>query len=253
MNNQQNKFLTTQNTVLWLLLLINLILVLCAFYLLFRDEKTDSDTVDQSRQRAADDVKLANSTLKATRPQPVHKQPTGSDFQSNTELATRNDQSSLAAGNLKSIPEHKTSGLDHSASSQASAVLKPDQNLIVQQNTTPTTQSNSSQTTVTKTETHPNPSTIVTVQATQTDKTVTQQITQVNNISAPDIGQTGKSDHLSMTVTKGDNLWDIAKDVYGTGFDYPLIFKANPDLNNPDIIEIGTVLQIPLKSDHPPH
>lgn len=49
-------------------------------------------------------------------------------------------------------------------------------------------------------------------------------------------------------VRRGENLWNIArrKNVYRSGWLYPLIYKANKSkLQDPDKIEVGTVLRIP--------
>lgn len=54
------------------------------------------------------------------------------------------------------------------------------------------------------------------------------------------------------TVKKGDCLWNIAakKNVYGDGFQWPLIYKENRDqINNPDVIEINQQLSIKTKPD----
>ena len=46
------------------------------------------------------------------------------------------------------------------------------------------------------------------------------------------------------TVKRGDSLWNIALSVYGTGFRWTEIAKAN-SLTNPDIIHTGNVLVLP--------
>ena len=46
------------------------------------------------------------------------------------------------------------------------------------------------------------------------------------------------------TVQKGDHLWGIAVEVYGDGYKWIDIAKAN-DLTNPDIIHTGNVLILP--------
>ncbi len=50
----------------------------------------------------------------------------------------------------------------------------------------------------------------------------------------------------TVQVVKGDSLWDLAERAYGDGYQYPRIFKANPNLTDPDKIEIGTFLRVPL-------
>ena len=49
------------------------------------------------------------------------------------------------------------------------------------------------------------------------------------------------------TVEKGESLSKIAKEYYGDMMKYKAIFEANRDqLNNPDQIEVGQVLTIPV-------
>lgn len=47
-------------------------------------------------------------------------------------------------------------------------------------------------------------------------------------------------------VNSGDTLWRIAIRAYGSGFEYPRIFKANPHLKSPDQITTGELLRVPL-------
>jgi nucleoid-associated protein YgaU len=46
-----------------------------------------------------------------------------------------------------------------------------------------------------------------------------------------------------------DCFWDIAEFVYGDPFRWPIIYEANRDKleypDNPDLLEAGTVLEIP--------
>jgi nucleoid-associated protein YgaU len=49
------------------------------------------------------------------------------------------------------------------------------------------------------------------------------------------------------TVVSGDTLGKIAKHFYGNAGDYMKIFNANTDkLKNPDMIQVGQVLTIPI-------
>ena len=49
------------------------------------------------------------------------------------------------------------------------------------------------------------------------------------------------------TVVSGDTLGKIAKHFYGNAGDYMKIFNANTDkLKNPDAIDVGQVLKIPV-------
>ena len=52
------------------------------------------------------------------------------------------------------------------------------------------------------------------------------------------------SDATSYTVQHGDNLWNIAVQMYNDGYQWSKIAQAN-DLTNPDIIHAGNTLTIP--------
>jgi len=47
-------------------------------------------------------------------------------------------------------------------------------------------------------------------------------------------------------VVAGDTLWKIAQRAYGDGNLYQKIYKANPHIRNPDMIEVGEMLRVPL-------
>lgn len=47
------------------------------------------------------------------------------------------------------------------------------------------------------------------------------------------------------TVQRGDTLWGIAKKYYGNGALYPKIVAANPEIKNPNVIQVGQVFSIP--------
>lgn len=48
-------------------------------------------------------------------------------------------------------------------------------------------------------------------------------------------------------VQKGDSLWKIAANFYGSGNDYPKIFEANKEvIKDPDLIFPGQKLRIPM-------
>jgi len=55
-----------------------------------------------------------------------------------------------------------------------------------------------------------------------------------------------KNEMRTIKVKRGDTLWVIARRAYGSGFQYPRIYKANPHLTSPDKIEVGDVLRVPL-------
>lgn len=50
----------------------------------------------------------------------------------------------------------------------------------------------------------------------------------------------------TVVVQRGDNLWHIARDSYGDGFAYTIIFDANRDrIDDPDLIYPGQVFHLP--------
>lgn len=60
---------------------------------------------------------------------------------------------------------------------------------------------------------------------------------------------TGKGVDSSVRIVKGDNLWTIARQVYGSGFDYITIYQANKNqIKNPDLIYPEQVFTLPKKA-----
>ena len=58
--------------------------------------------------------------------------------------------------------------------------------------------------------------------------------------------QPGTSDGRRLVVVRGDNLWNIARAHYGTGFQHTLIYGANKDqIRDPDLIYPGQVFKLP--------
>ena len=52
----------------------------------------------------------------------------------------------------------------------------------------------------------------------------------------------------SVKIVKGDNLWTIARQVYGSGFDYTIIYRANKNqIKNPNLIYPEQVFVLPVK------
>jgi len=55
------------------------------------------------------------------------------------------------------------------------------------------------------------------------------------------------TEETNYEVKAGDSLWNIATDKYGDGFVWTKIYERNSQLiSNPNIIEIGTVLVLPV-------
>ncbi len=55
-----------------------------------------------------------------------------------------------------------------------------------------------------------------------------------------------KKTHRYVRVKPGDSLWSIAVRAYGNGFKYTRILEANPQIKNPDRLEAGMLLRVPL-------
>ena len=58
--------------------------------------------------------------------------------------------------------------------------------------------------------------------------------------------QPAASDSRRLVVVRGDNLWNIARAHYATGFQHTLIYGANKDqIRDPDLIYPGQVFTLP--------
>lgn len=56
----------------------------------------------------------------------------------------------------------------------------------------------------------------------------------------------GGEDEIMVVVQPGNNLWRVARAVYGQGIDYTIIYRANTDqIRDPDLIYPGQVFRIP--------
>ncbi|SDH83375.1 LysM peptidoglycan-binding domain-containing protein [Roseospirillum parvum] len=54
------------------------------------------------------------------------------------------------------------------------------------------------------------------------------------------------ADRRIVVIQPGNNLWRIAQRVYGSGFDYTIIYRANSDqIRDPDLIYPGQVFDLP--------
>ncbi len=66
-------------------------------------------------------------------------------------------------------------------------------------------------------------------------------------------GSTGTAPGEAITVVPGHNLWRIAENRYGTGYDYTVIYEANRgQIKNPDLIYPGQVFTLPPPAPRPP-
>jgi len=54
----------------------------------------------------------------------------------------------------------------------------------------------------------------------------------------------------SVVVQPGNSLWRIARRVYGTGFQYTVIYEANADqIRDPDLIFPGQIFVLPTEEE----
>ncbi|OGH11487.1 MAG: hypothetical protein A3B38_01605 [Candidatus Levybacteria bacterium RIFCSPLOWO2_01_FULL_36_13] len=62
-----------------------------------------------------------------------------------------------------------------------------------------------------------------------------------------DTGSTSTSENKTYVVKEGEDLWHISENLYGSGYNWQDLAKANK-ISNPDIIEPGTKLTVPQVS-----
>jgi hypothetical protein len=266
MDSKDHKIVSTQNTLLSVLIVINIMLVLIAFYLFMRDDEPSSAVSNEnmstghvneiaSRKQTSD---LSDSTTPIVTDSEDHQNQANRISQSletiSKSLENMGELSSQDATYVNALEE-----LRKEVSSQIN-IKKPTINDVTtkQAKQVRTTQSIDyfNKIDVSK----------LTTQATSTDKQrLTAQIAQLvaqseNTDNQPDTEQTNgnylqtlktaskerTNEMRTIEVIKGDTLWDIAERAYGNGHEYPKIFKANPNITDPDRIEIGMLLLVPL-------
>lgn len=69
--------------------------------------------------------------------------------------------------------------------------------------------------------------------------------TAEDQVKAPPTAAPAKHEQDKYTIKKGDTLWDISNAFYKDPFLWPLLWKANPYITNPDLIYPGKKLAIP--------
>jgi nucleoid-associated protein YgaU len=57
---------------------------------------------------------------------------------------------------------------------------------------------------------------------------------------------------VTTTVSRGDSLWRLSRDTYGTGTRYAVIYKANREqIRNPNLIYPGQIFVLPTQDARP--
>ena len=52
-------------------------------------------------------------------------------------------------------------------------------------------------------------------------------------------------DEFDVDIVKGGNLWNLAMEYYGDPFLWDKIWKANPEIKDPDVIDVGQDIKVP--------
>lgn len=266
MDSKEYKVVSTQNTLLSVLIVINIMLVLIAFYLFTRDDEPSPSISNENistghvskiapRDQTSDRSNYTPIIANAKHPQNQTNRISQSLETINKSLEDMGELSSKDATYVDALE-----ALKKEVSSQLS-INKPTINEVTTKQAKQVRAAQSidyfNKVDVSK----------LTTQATSTDKQrLTAQIAQIvaqsdNTDSQPDTAQSNDNylqtlktaskeranEMRTIEVIKGDTLWDIAERAYGNGHEYPKIFKANPNIiKDPDRIEIGMLLLVPL-------
>ncbi len=265
MDSKEYKIVSTQNTLLSVLIVINIMLVLIAFYLFMRDDEP-SPTISNENISTGhiNNMVSRGQTSDLNNFPPIitdardHQNQTNRISQSlETISKSLEDMGELSSNDATYVDALEA--LRKEVSSQLS-IQKPTINDV--------TTKQAKQVRATQSIDYFNKIDVskLTTQATSTDKQrLTAQIAQIvaqseNTDNQRDIEQTNgnylqtlktasierANEMRTIEVIKGDTLWDIAERAYGNGHEYPKIFKANPNITDPDRIEIGMLLLVPL-------
>ncbi|HFD11495.1 MAG TPA: LysM peptidoglycan-binding domain-containing protein [Crenotrichaceae bacterium] len=263
MDNKEYKIISTQNTLLFALIVINLILGLLALYLFLRDDESPQEYAsDNTATQKNSQLPAGNQTL------PSNSKTTDDDAQPDSGITKSDDvitQSINEMGKLSSKDSEYVKALDDlqkEVDSQLNS-MKPTIKKVVSQKAKKTSGKPPSDF-INKIDV----SKIATTATNSGKPGLSAQIAQIvsapeqtmNTSSTPAPAQTNDSylkklktesavranEMRTIKVVEGDNLWNIAVRAYGNGHEYPRIFKANPSLKDPDRIEVGMLLRVPL-------
>jgi nucleoid-associated protein YgaU len=82
------------------------------------------------------------------------------------------------------------------------------------------------------------------------NKVLSRAIVNIAEMMADSGGSANADQGQIVVIRPGNNLWRIASQTYGDGFQYRLIFEANKNqIRNPDLIYPGQVLALPSSAE----
>ena len=77
-------------------------------------------------------------------------------------------------------------------------------------------------------------------------KKILLQLVVILSLLVPSFGMAQTNKIEDYTVKKGDTLWSITRQELGDYFLWPKVWKANPQLKNPDRLYPGQIIKIPI-------
>lgn len=271
MDSKEIKAISTQNTLLSILIIVNLILVSVALYLFMREEepspKYDSNTktIQNSTQSAMSGVtdhatrtsspdNNDNDKVKLEKPKAIAKDTLNVISQSLDDLGelTSTDAAYVEAlNNMKKRVEAQIQLRPTISDVTARTAKQTDKKAIVDffNKVDVSQQSVQDQGLSSK---NPELATLIaqivaeTEHPTAIEKHDSEQVKD-NYLKTLKTESLERANEMrTVKVVEGDSLWDIAERAYGNGHEYPRIFKANPGLKDPDRIEVGMLLRVPF-------
>jgi|GEM_PF-5328768 len=269
MDNKQIEAISTQNTLLSILIIVNLILVSIALYLFMRDEdvspsNNNTEVVQNSIQSTKSEITVPaprinpdkNATGTQQRPQTTADRALNNISQSLEDIGELTSVDAAYVDALKNLKKRVESQTDIDRPSindatQHKAKLADNNKAAVDffNKVDVSQQSSQNQDTpigdpgllaqiaqVVAEPEHP-----AAIEKPEPEKVKDNYLKTLKTESLE-----RANEMRTVRVVEGDSLWDIAERAYGSGHEYPRIFKANPGLKDPDRIEVGMLLRVPL-------